>query len=63
MTAVLMLMVGKPALEWVMARQSVTSDKDSGITNNANLRATETMGNPRYQLGRFLRVVTEELKT
>ncbi len=41
---------GKPALEWVMERQSVTTDKDSGIVNDANLRATETMGNPRYPL-------------
>jgi predicted helicase len=27
-----------------MERQSVTTDKDSGITNDANLWATETMG-------------------
>ncbi|MCF7675081.1 MAG: hypothetical protein K9N23_18510 [Akkermansiaceae bacterium] len=38
----------KPALEWVMERQSVTTDKASGITNDANLWATETMGNPKY---------------
>jgi len=40
---------GKPALEWTMERQSVTTDKDSGITNDANLWATETMGNPKYR--------------
>lgn len=39
---------GKPALEWVMERQSVTTDKDSGILNDANLWATETMNNPQY---------------
>ncbi len=41
---------GKPALEWVMERQAVTTDKDSGITNDANLWATETMGNARKTL-------------
>jgi predicted helicase len=53
----------KPALEWVMERQSVTTDKDSGITNDANLWATETMANPKYPLELFLRVVTVSLKT
>jgi len=53
----------KPALEWVMERQSVTTDKDSGITNDANLWATETMGNPKYPLELFLRVVTVGLET
>ena len=54
---------GKPALEWVMERQSVTTDKDSGITNDANLWAAETMGNPKYPLELFLRVVTVGLET
>ena len=54
---------GKPALEWVMERQSVTTDKDSGITNDANLWATETMQNPKYPLELFLRVVTVGLET
>ena len=54
---------GKPALEWVMERQSVTTDKDSGITNDANLWATETMGNPKYPLELFLRVITVSLET
>ncbi len=39
---------GKPAIEWVMERQAVTTDKDSGIVNDANLWATETTHNPRY---------------
>jgi predicted helicase len=46
-----------------MERQSVTTDKDSGITNDANLWATETMGNPKYPLDLFLRVVTVSLET
>src|SRR5258706_4132051 len=54
---------GKPALEWVMERQSVTTDKDSGIVNDANLWATETMANPRYPLDLFQRVITVSLET
>ena len=54
---------GKPALEWVMERQAVTTDKDSGITNDANLWATETMGNARYPLELFQRVITVSLET
>ena len=54
---------GKPALEWVMERQAVTTDKKSGIINDANDWATEAMGNPRYPLELFLRVITVGLKT
>lgn len=54
---------GKPALEWVMERQAVTTDKDSGITNDANDWAIETMGNARYPLELFLRVITVSLET
>ncbi len=54
---------GKPALEWVMERQAVTTDKDSGIVNDANLWATETMHNAKYPLELFLRVITVSLET
>ena len=54
---------GKPALEWVMERQCVSTDKDSGIVNDANLWATETMNNPKYPLELFLRVITVSLET
>jgi len=54
---------GKPALEWVIERQAVTTDKKSGIVNNANDWATETIGNARYPLELFLRVITVSLKT
>lgn len=57
------VMNGKPALEWVMERQAVTTDKDSGIVNDANLWATETMGNAKYPLELFLRVITVSLET
>lgn len=54
---------GKPALEWIMERQSVTTDKKTGITNDANDWAVDTMNNPKYPLELFLRVITVSLKT
>ncbi|MBK4503010.1 endonuclease, partial [Enterobacter hormaechei] len=54
---------GKPALEWVMERQGVSTHKDSGIVNDANDWAIETMNNPRYPLELFLRVITVSLET
>jgi predicted helicase len=54
---------GKPALEWVMERQSVTTHKDSGIVNDANLWAIETMGDAAYPLKLFQRVITVSLET
>jgi predicted helicase len=54
---------GKPALEWVMERQVVKTDKDSGIVNDANDYANETMGNPAYPLELFQRVITVSLET
>ncbi|WP_218829607.1 DEAD/DEAH box helicase [Gallibacterium anatis] len=54
---------GKSALEWVMERQSVKVDKDSGLINDANDWAKETMNNPKYPLELFLRVITVSLKT
>lgn len=54
---------GKPALGWVMERQAVRTDKASGIVNDANDWATETMGNPKYPLELFQRVITVSLET
>jgi predicted helicase len=54
---------GKPALEWVMERQSVTTDNASGITNDANLWATDTMQNPAYPMELFLRVAKVSAET
>ncbi|SJM92052.1 DEAD/DEAH box helicase [Crenothrix polyspora] len=54
---------GKPALEWVMERQGVSTHKDSGIVNNANDWAIETMKNARYPLELFQRVITVSLET
>lgn len=54
---------GKPALEWVMERQVVKTDKASGIINDANDYANETMNNPAYPLELFQRVITVSLET
>lgn len=54
---------GKPALEWVMERQVVKQDKDSGIVNDANDYANETVGDPRYPLDLIRRVITVSLET
>lgn len=54
---------GKPALDWVVERQVVKTDTDSGIVNDANDWAVETMGNPRYPMELFQRVVTVSVET
>lgn len=54
---------GKSALDWVIERQSVKTDKDSGITNDTNAWATETMNNPRYPFELLQRVITVSLET
>lgn len=54
---------GKAALDWVVERQCVSTHKDSGIVNDANDWAIDTMNNPRYPLELFLRVITVSLET
>ena len=54
---------GKPALQWVMQRQCVKTDKASGIVSDANRYAIETVGDPRYPLDLLLRVITVSLET
>jgi predicted helicase len=54
---------GKSALDWVMDRQCVKTDKESGIVNDANDYANETMNNPAYPLELFQRVITVSLET
>ena len=54
---------GKPALEWVMERQVVKTDKDSGIVNDANAYANDTVGDPRYPFDLFCRIITVSLET
>ena len=54
---------GKSAIEWVMERQSVKTDAKSGIINDANDYATETVGDPRYPFDLLCRVITVSLET
>ena len=54
---------GKPALDWVMERQCVKTDNESGIVNDANDYAIETVGDPAYPLKLFQRVITVSLET
>jgi predicted helicase len=54
---------GKPALEWVMERQGVKTDKASGIVNDANRYANETKEDPAYPFDLFRRVITVSLET
>jgi predicted helicase len=53
----------KSAIDWVVERQRVKTDPDSGIVNDANDWATETVGDPRYPLDLLLRVITVSLET
>ncbi|MCL1893712.1 MAG: DEAD/DEAH box helicase family protein [Holophagaceae bacterium] len=53
---------GKPALEWVMERYQVKTDKDSGITNNPNDYASE-LGQPDYILNLLLSVIAVSVRT
>ena len=53
----------KSALAWVMDRQCVKVDKKSGIKNDANDYANETMNDPAYPLKLFQRVITVSLET
>lgn len=53
---------GKPALEWIMERQCVKSDPASGIVNDANRYAIETVGDPAYPFMLFCRIITVSLE-
>ena len=54
---------GKSAIDWVMERQCVKADKASGIVNDANRFAIETMNDPAYPLKLLQRVITVSLET
>ena len=53
---------GKSAIEWLMERYQVTTDKKSGIKNDPNDWATE-VGNPRYILDLLLSVINVSVQT
>ncbi len=54
---------GKPAIKWVMDRQAVSTDKASGIVNDANCYATETIGDPSYPLKLLACVIRVSMET
>jgi predicted helicase len=54
---------GRSAIDWVVERQGVRTDKDSGIVNDSNDWATETMKNPKYPLELLLRVIALSVET
>lgn len=53
---------GKSAIEWVMERYAVTTDKDSGIVNDPNDWCDE-QGNPRYIIDLVKRVIRVSIET
>ena len=50
---------GKPALEWIMERYRVTTDKDSQIVNDPN----DWSDDPQYIINLVKRIVTVSLET
>lgn len=57
-----MYSTGRSAIEWIMERYQIKTDKASGITNDPNDWATEH-GKPRYILDLLLSIVTVSLET
>ena len=53
---------GRTAVEWIMERYQIKTDKASGITNDPNDWATE-QGKPRYILDLLLSVITVSVET
>lgn len=53
---------GRSAIEWIMERYQIKTDKASGITNDPNDWAAEH-GKPRYILDLLLSIVTVSLET
>ncbi len=53
---------GKSAIEWIMDKYSIDTDKYSGITNDPNLWCDEH-NDPKYILNLLLSIITLSLKT
>ncbi|MBR5213076.1 MAG: DEAD/DEAH box helicase [Akkermansia sp.] len=53
---------GKSAIEWLIDRYSIKTDKDSGIVNDANDWCDE-QGNPRYIIDLVKRVIRVSIET
>ena len=57
------IVYGNSAVEWVMGRQGVKTDRESGLVNDANRYAIETKGDPAYPLNLLLRVIRVSMET
>ena len=53
---------GKSAIEWIMERYAITTDKKSGITNDPNDWSKEHK-NPRYIFDLLLSVINVSVQT
>lgn len=53
---------GKSAIEWIMERYQVSTDKKSGITNDPN-DWSEEVGNPKYILDLLLSIINVSVQT
>ena len=53
---------GKSAIEWIMDRYQITTNKDSGIVNDPN-KWLEECGDERYIVDLILKVVTVSMET
>ena len=53
---------GKSAIEWIMERYAITTDKASGIVNDPNLWCEEH-GDPKYIINLLLSIITVSLET
>ncbi|MCL2824841.1 MAG: hypothetical protein FWD57_12710, partial [Polyangiaceae bacterium] len=53
---------GKSAVEWIMDRYRIKTDKDTGITNDPNLYGEE-LGQPYYILNLLLSVIAVSVRT
>lgn len=56
-------MHGRPALKWIMERQPIKKDKASGIVNDSNRYAIETVGDAAYPFKLLLRIVRVSMET
>ena len=54
---------GRTPVEWIIDRQRISTHKASGIVNNANRYAVETVGDAAYPLKLLLRAVTVGIET
>lgn len=54
---------GRSLIEWVMDRQQIRTHKDSGIVNDPNDFANETMNDPEYPLKLLKKAITVALRT